>query len=114
MNTDRQSLIIPCHCTDLTHIARLDYYPSYEIKNGPNIGKFRPGDFMISMTMEPRHGFWKRFWIGLKYIFTARTGQWEYSDIVVDDEEFNKIRQFLEMVSETERLNQEEFDKTKN
>jgi len=76
-------LYVECECRSPEHVIRLNYDDYY-------------GDLSIFTQMNHDRPWWKRVWVGIKYMFGKGNKDWHCTDTMIWNDETTKLIKFLE------------------
>lgn len=86
-----KSFILRCHCSDLReHSVHINQWNTGDLSDDSEVGLCS-----INLTMEIRNPWYKRVWIGLKYMF-GYTDHMHYMDTMIDVEVLKEVVSKLE------------------
>ena len=57
--------------------------------------EFDDNFMMVHYRLNPAHHFWKRFLLGLRYIFQREQKLCQYGDIVLSPSEIKRLKDYL-------------------
>lgn len=85
-NPESKGYILRCHCSDVReHAIHISQY-----NTGDDTDDSTLGICTINLSMEIRNPWYKRVWIGLKYMF-GYTDHMHYMDTIVDVEVLKEV-----------------------
>lgn len=76
---------VRCACHTPEHQLILSYYKDEE----------QPGRMLTIQVHLTKHGFWRRFWYGLRYIFGFQSKYGAFTEMVIDEIEALEIEDYL-------------------
>jgi len=77
-------LLLRCECYDVSHIVSLGYFDDDDDKDG----------FGITVAFKMSHPWYKRLWVGLKYIFGQRD-KWGLDTVSLNENDIDDIIDFM-------------------
>ena len=74
--------LLTCECHNLEHIVAFRYDPEDKV-------------LYIEPRLVAHHNFFKRFWVGLKYIFGYKSRFGEFDELILGIDSQKKLRDIL-------------------
>jgi hypothetical protein len=75
-----QEMYLGCDCSSFDHLVRVSYYPKE--------------DMFLDITLA-KLPFWRRIWVGLKYIFGVGIPKHQYGEVIFHKEKAIELKEHV-------------------
>lgn len=82
----RELFICECHSTE--HQFLVCYLPGDD--------KYEYDELSLEVHLTPKHGFWKRLWGAIKYVFGYRSRYGNWDSVIINPDDIDKLHEILE------------------
>ena len=85
MKENLKEMFITCDCRSAEHILRYTYLIEDDEK-----------ELFTEVYLHQYNSFWKRMWIGIKYVFGYRCKYGHWDCVLITEEDAKRLKSFLE------------------